>query len=212
MKTVLAALFLLATSMTYLSGQFSAGVQAGLSTFSIDDEKIQILDDQGRDDFTLLLEQGEYGYHLGVWTQIQLGTFIIRPELVFNSNRATFRIFDQDDPDIMDQVLEEKYQYLDLPVMLGVKTGILRINAGPVAHVFLNSTSDLFDFADYEENFSAVTFGYQAGVGVDIWKFNVDLRYEGNFTNFGSHLTFSGRDYEFSNRPNRLIGSVGYRF
>ncbi len=212
MRNLVTSLLLLAISSFHLTAQFSAGIQAGLSTFSVDDEEIQIFDEQGREDFTLLLESGEYGYHLGIWTQIQLGTFIIRPELVFNSNSASFRIFDQDDPDIMDQVLTEKYQNLDIPIMIGVKTGILRLNAGPVAHVFLNSTSDLFDFADYEENFSSLTLGYQAGVGLDLWKINVDLRYEGNLTRFGNHLTFSGREYEFSDRPNRLIASVGYKF
>ena len=54
--------------------------------------------------------------------------------------------------------------------------------------------------------------GWQAGIGLDIWKFSIDMRYEDNFTNFGEHIRFFGTTYAFSDRPSRLIGTVGFRF
>ena len=69
-----------------------------------------------------------------------------------------------------------------------------------------------FEEEGFKEDFKDMTIGYQAGLGVDIGRIGVDLRYEGNFTKFGSYITFGGQQYEFSQSPNRLLGSVTYRF
>jgi len=81
-----------------------------------------------------------------------------------------------------------------------------------VAHVFLDSTSELFDFANYEQNFDDLTIGYQAGIGLDIWKFVLDFKYEGNFQKYGDHLVFFGNQYQFDDSPGRMIASLGFAF
>ncbi len=197
---------------TIATAQLKLGFKGGISTFSVSDESISILNQDGREEFALLLQEADYGYHFGLWTQIKLGNFIIRPELLFNSNSVDFGIFDEDDPDIVGQVFSEKYQYLDIPIMVGITAGPLRFNAGPVGHVFLNSVSDLIRFDDYDENFRALTVGWQGGLGLDVWKLTFDLRYEGNLNQFGDHIRFFGRDYSFSDRPSRIIASLGFEF
>lgn len=202
----------LCTTISVISAQFKAGFIGGISTFDVDNQEISIFNEDGAQEFALILEEGNYGYHLGIYTHFQLGQFFIRPEVVFNSNSADFRIFDEKDPEVVQSVFTEKYNQLDIPVLVGLAFGPLRLNAGPVGHVHLNSVSDLFDFQEYDQNFKTMTVGYQGGVGLDIWKISVDLRYEGNLDNFGDHIRFFGNEYAFSERPNRLMASVGYRF
>jgi hypothetical protein len=40
----------------------------------------------------------------------------------------------------------------------------------------------------------------------------IDLRYEGNFNNFGDHITFGGNKYEFSKKPSRMMLAVAMSF
>ncbi|HND75364.1 MAG TPA: hypothetical protein PKW10_13030, partial [Saprospiraceae bacterium] len=113
----------------------------------------------------------------------------------------------------IDTILaKETLQDLDIPIMLGFKSGILRLNAGPVGHLYLDSSSDLFKVSGYSEQFDKIKWGWQAGLGLDIWKFTIDLRYEGNFSKFGDHIRFGGKSYSFSDRPQRLIASLGLAF
>jgi hypothetical protein len=53
--------------------------------------------------------------------------------------------------------------------------------------------------------------GYTAGVGFDIGKFMMDLRYDGNFSDPDGTVNFI-KDFDISNRPPKIIGSVGFRF
>jgi len=192
--------------------QFKVGARAGLGTFDVDGQRLEIFDQEGRQEFFLTLEESRYSYHFGLWMHFEIGSIFLRPEMIFNSNSADFRIFDEDDPDIANDIFSEKYQFLDFPILFGFRLGPVRLNAGPVGHVFLNSVSDLVQFDDYDENFQTMTFGYQAGVGLDIWKLVFDVRYEGNVNNFGDHIRFFGRSYEFGDRPSRLMASVGIEF
>jgi len=96
--------------------------------------------------------------------------------------------------------------------MMGFKFGPLRLQGGPVGHVFLNSTSELFDIEGYDQKFDEMTFGYQAGVGLDIWKLVLDVKYEGNFNKTGDHIVFAGQQFNFDQTPGRLLVSVGFAF
>ena len=81
---------------------------------------------------------------------------------------------------------------------MGCKFGPLRLMAGPEGHVFLNSTSGLLDIDGYRQDFKGLTLGWQGGVGLDLWNLVVDIRYQGNFNNFGDHITFLGQEYELT--------------
>ena len=84
----------------------------------------------------------------------------------------------------------------------------MRLMAGPVAHYFLKSTSELFQFENYQQKFADLKYGWQGGIGVDLLNVMVDVRYEGNFSKFGDHITFSGQQYNFASSPARLIASL----
>jgi hypothetical protein len=193
------------------AAQTKLGVKGGLSTFDLDARELVVVDEGGAQQLALSIADAKYGIHLGFFLQVGLGNFFFQPELIFNSNTVDYRIEDlaSGGP---DEIRDENFQYLDLPFIVGFRTGPVRIGAGPVGHLFLSSTSDLFDFQGYDQNFDELTIGWQAGIGIDLWKLHIDARYEGNFTEFGNHIIFYGNQYSFDTTPSKLIASVGISF
>lgn len=152
----------------------------------------------------------DYGFHAGIYGRFKFLKLVWEPALLLNSQGITYLVTEAN-----DQVTEvkENYQNLDIPLTIGVKIfNTLKIHAGPVAHIHLNSTSELFDTEGYEQKFKNATFGYQAGLGLDIRKLRLSLNYEGNFTNYGDHISFDGQSYTFTESPSRLILSLGAAF
>ena len=189
--------------------QVKFGFKGGLSSYDLGTDSIIIYQNGSQEVYTIKIEDANYGVHAGLVLQINVNGFIIQPEVVWNTNRVDFRVSDGNN---VGQLISETYQYLDVPILFGTKAGPLRLNVGPVGHVFLKNTSGLMDFDGYEEDFRSMTVGFQAGLGLDFWKLLFDIRYEGNLTNFGSHITFFGSEYSFTERPRRLMASVAFVF
>jgi len=197
MKNVL-LIALLLCSVT-AQAQFAFGLRGGLHTQVNHPQDIVV--DGPDTSFSFGVEDLKFGTQFGLWLRVGKGLFF-QPELVFNSNRTDFRIGQTSAGDI---ILAEKYQHLDMPLMVGVSTGFLRLYGGPVGHYFLNSTSDLVDVKGYSERWKQFTWGWQAGLNVGIGRISGDVRYEGNFSKFGDHVNFFGQPYHFANTPARLI-------
>ncbi len=179
--------------------QFSIGFKGGVNTQIGKPEDIII----GGGDSTLNfgVENFKFGTQFGAYVRIG-NKFFFQPELTFNSNKTDYRVRKNN---IGDVVKNERYQYLDLPLLLGFTTGPVRWMGGPVGHVFLNSNSELTDFKEYSSKFKQMTWGWQAGLTVGTGRFSFDLRYEGNFSKQGDHVMFFGDKYNFSNNPQRFI-------
>ncbi len=197
---------LLVLSGVMSQAQIKLGVKGGLCTYDLGvNEAIMFTYDT--DQFALNVQDARYGYHAGIVIQARIASFVIQPEILFNSNSVdyTFKEVTQSTP---SNVFTEKYQNLDFPLMVGLKAGPLRLMAGPVGHYFLSSTTEL-DFGDYKQVFDEFTFGWQAGIGLDLLNLMLDVRYEGNFYTFGDHIVFANQSYAFDNSPARLVASLG---
>ncbi|MCB0642007.1 MAG: PorT family protein [Phaeodactylibacter sp.] len=205
----LAILSLLVLLSTALQAQLKLALRGGMSTTEVNPKTINILNDGGLRDLAISLENANYGLHGGILIQAQIGSFFIQPEVLFNSNSMDFRVEDFRNGSTYNEILRETYQYLDIPIMMGFKFGSFRIQGGPVGHLYLNSTSDLFDIEGYSQDFDEMTYGWQAGIGVDIWRFLIDIKYEGNFTRLGDHFQIDGVDWDFRKTPARIIASLG---
>lgn len=211
-KPFLTALF--ASCVLLLSAQdnFKFGLRGGVSTTDIEANELVIIDNTAMEELGLAIEEANYGYHFGLFAQFKGEKFFLQPEVLFNSNNVDFRLTNRTTGELIPEILTEQYQYLDIPVMAGVKFGPLRLQGGPVGHVFIDSKSDLVRINEYSENFEDLTFGWQAGLGLDFWKFVVDLKYEGNFNNFGDHIVIGGQQYAFDRSPTRIVASLGIAF
>jgi hypothetical protein len=206
MKKLLFFLFLLSSFHLFSQDRIRFGLRAGLSTYNLESAHAD------QNDFSISVKDAKYGYHLGIFARGHIGErFYFQPELLFNSNTVDFTVNDLSD-NLVDKVLDEKYQNLDIPVMLGWKLGPLRLQGGPVGHLHIASSSELDAVDGYKQKFSNFNLGYQAGVGLDIWRFLFDLRYEGNFTKFGDHMTVGGEEIKFSKSPARWVLSAGFSF
>jgi hypothetical protein len=190
--------------------QVQLGFAVGMSTTAVDPSDLIITDQFGADALVLKLESANYGVHGGLVLRIPIKKFFLQPQVFFHSNSADFRVTDLNGGP--DRLLRESYQNLNIPFLLGYKLGPLRLQAGPVGHVFLHCNSQLDQIEGYEKIFEPLTYGWQAGLGLDIWKLFIDLNYEGNLSNFGDHIHVFGAKFAFDERPNRFVASVGFFF
>ncbi|MCC6816626.1 MAG: hypothetical protein IT267_09460 [Saprospiraceae bacterium] len=212
MKYIYLAIFVWVSSFSSLNAQFEWGIIIGGSSVDIEPKSFIIKNDNQLDSFNLSFKEANYGFHIGGFVRLSMNKFYLQPELVFNSNKTTFKLKQFGQFQTSDSLLDERYQKLDIPLMLGVKFGIFRINAGPVAHIFLNNKSDLFNVSGYSDKFKSATYGYQLGLGFDFGLLTFDLRHEGNFTKFGDHIYFFNHKVNFDKAENRLLGTVGLKF
>lgn len=192
-------------------GQVRVGVKGGLSTSDIPASSLIILNDRDAEQFRVAIDNAKYGLHLGMFIQAQMGHFFIQPELLFNTVTMEYSVEDLQSI-TPRQIKDEMYRNLDVPLMVGLKFGPVRFGGGPVGHLFLDSTSELEDYTEYDNDFDRFTYGWQAGIGLDIWKLHLDARYESNLNHYGDHILFFGRKYRFSENPSRFIASVGISF
>jgi len=188
------------------------GFRLGVSSQDLTPDQLIIKDDNNNDNLGIKLDNANYGVHVGFFAQFKGPKFFVQPEVLYNASKVDYKLDDIGDIGIVKDLVTETYQSLDIPVNMGLRLGPLRFQGGPVAHVFIGSDSELNDIASYDPDFDKLTFGWQAGLGIDIWKFIIDLKYEGNFSQWGSHFNFFGRDYSFDQAPGRLVASVGIAF
>jgi Outer membrane protein beta-barrel domain len=190
---------------------FKYGIRGGISTPDIkpsDVDSLRIL--RGTEALKLKVSDANYGFHFGIWARLKLANFYLQPEVVFNSSKVQYKFGKFGSA--IDSIRSQTFQKLDIPVMLGTKVGSFRLNAGPVAHINIGGSSDLIKTSGFTETVKTATWGYQAGIGFDAGKVGIDIRYEGNFDNFGNQLMIGGKSYEFSKAPTRFIASASIAF
>jgi hypothetical protein len=148
-------------------------------------------------------EDSKIGYHVGAFTRFNLPIIYIQPEILYTNTGGSFsdNTFNYD----------VNFNRLDVPLLIGLKLGsILSLQAGPVATYLLNGELNSHDgntstrVVPPKEDF---TFGYQAGVALDIGNFLIGVKYEGGMTNSINRNISVPTDQ----RQNQLILSMGFR-
>ncbi len=192
------------------TAQVEFGLKAGLATESLQGERFDFTQ-AGRESLSLALSEGNYGFQFGALVRIPLSDrFDLQTELTLNSTSAEFRF---DDPDQQaTAVFRERYNDLNIPLLASWKLAFLRLNAGPVGHLFISSSSDLVDAEGRERTFDSFNLGYTLGGAIDIGKITIDLRYDGNFGRYGEDFAIAGESFRVDQAPKRWVGSVAYRF
>lgn len=189
------------------------GVRAGLSTPDIKANDVSKFTVNTVNNVTLAVKEAKYGFHGGLWARVKVLNFYIQPELLLNSSKTDYSLDSLRGTTAVSTVKNESYLNLDMPILLGFKTSILRIFAGPVGHLHLSSTSELTSIVStYQQKFDAMRWGYQAGLGFNLSRLELDLRYEGNFGEYANHINVGGRTWATSTNPSRVIASLAYRF
>jgi len=208
MKKLLVLLLAVFITLPAIS-QVKFGLKVGASTTSISMDDAKTITATGGAKYLLDKAEGaNYGFHAGVFLRANISKLYIQPEVLFatRSNEYTLSKVNS----VTDSVsVKQVFNKLDIPVMIGLKFGPVRINAGPVGSVRIGSPKELIADPDVKAVYASMTFGYQAGVGLDLLKkLTIDLRYEGGLSKYQNKL----QNIALDDRPNAFLLSVGYMF
>jgi len=193
-RTLLLAVFAM-VSMTALAQKDSGfGIKGGLN-YGQNGDLVASVGNAAED--IVRGSDGKVGYHFGIFGKIDLLRLYIRPELLYTKTQSGYDVASGTQYDISK---------LDMPVLIGAKViGPLHVFAGPTFQYILENELEGLTVNNIENDFS---FGAQFGVGVDLGKIGLDVRYERglskNEANFiGDNVTdISGR---VDARPSQVI-------
>jgi len=193
--------------------QVKFGLKAGLSTTNLKMEDVKPLTSGETEYLVNALKGANYGFHGGAFVRFGMLGFYVQPELLFASRTDEYTIADAENPTV-ETIKKQQFNQLDLPIMLGLKVGPVRLNAGPSARLLINSPKELITDPDFKTRYNNLTFGYQAGLGVDIIKrITIDLRYEGSLQKYQTQIeNVAGTKFTLDDRPNAFLLSVGLMF
>jgi opacity protein-like surface antigen len=212
MKKLLAIVLVVFLSIPAFS-QVKFGIKAGVSTTSLSMPTVKTIQ-AGTTTFTVdALSQAKYGFHGGVFVRLALIGIYIQPEFLFSTRTNEYTV--KDVQTSASSVVKQNFNKFDIPVMLGLKLGPIRLNAGPSASILINSPKDLITDSSLKSNYSKMTIGYQAGVGLDILKtLTIDLRYEGSLKKYQNQIEnlTGGTKINLDDRPNAFLFSLGLMF
>jgi hypothetical protein len=192
------------------------GIKGGLTSSNVKFDKTTFTD-AGASQF--IAEQGnsKFGMQFGVFGRIQIVGFFVQPEVLFSHSSGEVLLTDVSAAKVYTET--QKFNKVDVPVIVGWKLGPARIGLGPVASFMLNEKDGFKDKLSAlsgdvtKSNFKNATFGYQVGVGLDLLKkITLDLKYEGNLSVLGSGINLGGTNYKFDQRNPQWIFSVGIFF
>jgi hypothetical protein len=190
-----------------LNAQVKFGIRAGISSSNIK------LKDYKAEGYELEYNKGKYGYHFGVMSRIKIAKLFIQPEVLFSTAKTDILYIDLKDPQKPVRTPgRQNFNKIDIPVMVGFKVAIFKLQVGPVATFILNTKSDLLDEKKVEQNLQGATVGYQAGIGVELSSLLLDAKYEGNLSKLGSSMEKDGTKVNFDQRMSQFIFSIGYLF
>lgn len=204
MNRILFALLLLCFTASAQAQMFSFGLKGGLNTQLKNPKDIFVNNVDTA--FSFGVDDAKFGTQFGGYIRIG-GKIFLQPEVLFNSNRTDYAVKKGE----MPQIFKEKYQNLDIPVLVGFTAGPIRLHGGPVGHYFLKSNSELTDIKEYDEKFKDLTWGWLAGLTIGKGRISADLRYEGNFNKQGNQINFGGQQYNFANTPSRFMLNINFK-
>lgn len=190
-KNLLFSLFIIALASSTASAQTATGfgVKGGLNYNANGDYFDSVGDNAKHPDRNI-------GYHIGVFGKIGTKLYF-KPELVYTSTKSDYN----DDSFNM--------QKLDAPLLVGAKViGPLSVFGGPSFQYILDTEFDGISINDVENDF---TVGLNFGIGLNLNKVGIDLRYERGFND--NEATFINTNLgavenRLDTRPDQLILSL----
>lgn len=177
--------------------QFNLGVKAGLGTSRAD------LENNSDDVFS---GDTELGVHVGGFVRIGSEDFFIQPEVIYSSTSSSVILAE----DGVDQVFKTDLNKVDVPIIIGLRpVKLISVQGGLVGSILVDQDDDMIgQFSEAFRNYKDFTLGFQAGAGLELGSFLVDVRYEGNFSDVASDKL---GPFEFDERQPQVKALLGFK-
>ncbi|TXK33819.1 PorT family protein [Pontibacter qinzhouensis] len=194
--SVLVGLAFVTANAQAQSSPFTLGIKGGVSS-----TKVMFNDVQGTSEYRN--PENITGYHAGAFARLQIAGFFVQPEALLASSGGKIQVFDNQVTTPTGSTQEFRFTRLDVPIMVGYNLfNFLRVQAGPVASIMMSAKQEGKTIDDY---MNESDWGIQGGVGIDISRLTLDLRYE----TIKRQYTESLNRYDMRNQ--QFIVSVGYK-
>ncbi|RCR69756.1 porin family protein [Larkinella punicea] len=215
-KILFLGLVMILPSLTF--AQFSIGIKGGvnLSQFTMGDFVTTRLNANGtpqvnvsgqviRDNLKESFDS-KTGWAYGIYTRFGKNIYI-QPELLVSSKGGSFDIVRDINGQPTTETVSIKTTNFDVPILLGLKGGPIRVVAGPIVSFRISDDQKLRDaLEDYTSGslnnaLAKATYGYQVGLGLDLGRFGIDVRREGSLSDVASvNLGGDANSAQFSQR------------
>lgn len=121
-------------------------------------------------------------YHVGAFGRVGISRFFLQPEVYFSSRGG--KVFDGS---VVETVEKFDFTTIDVPVLLGISIVDqdlikVRLMGGPLFN-FVTSKDAKSNSENFVDNMKNNFFGWQYGVGIDVWKATLDARFENSSSN-----------------------------
>lgn len=149
------------------------------------------------------------GTSFGIYARFGKNLFL-QPELMYSTRAGSFNILRNG----QSESVTVKTTSFDVPVLLGLKGGPIRVMAGPVVSFRIDDNQRLGNALNQYTNgslndaWSKAYYGYQVGGGLDLGSLGIDVRYEGNLTDVAQINDSSGK---FSQRLKSWQVTLAYK-
>lgn len=195
------------------NAQVKFGLKAGITSTSISVNDLIVVDDTGLNDLLVKGGNSKVGIQGGLMARITILKLYVQPELLFTSTGGEVEVTEYSTGNPITTIENQKFNKIDIPIMVGYKIGPLRLQAGPIASIVVSNKSVLEDYTNYEEEFNGATWGYQAGLGLDIGKkLTIDVKYEGSLSKLADGVNIGSQSFDFDSRTSQTVFSLGYFF
>ncbi|RRB00697.1 porin family protein [Larkinella rosea] len=215
-KILFLGMVMILPSLTF--AQFSFGVKGGvnLSQFTTGDFVTtrlnangtpqvnvsgQVIRDNLKESFN-----SRTGWAYGIYTRFGKNLFI-QPELLVSSKGGSFDIVRDINGQPKTETVSIKTTNFDVPILLGLKGGPIRVVAGPIVSFRISDDQKLRDaLRDYTSGslnnaLAKASYGYQVGVGLDLGRLGIDVRREGSLSDVAAvNLGGDANSAQFSQR------------
>ena len=203
MKKLYLLILLVVLTSTTQAQWFSIGAKAGYSS-TFETEHIQKAFN--------ITDNLQNGFHVGIFARLGRNIFV-QPEVLYNylSYDSNIKIAGIS----IAQTKKYNVSTIDVPVLLGgslinTKMFKLRLMAGPKFSFNAGSTKGIDNFDIFTQTLRNTRLGLDAGIGFDIWKITLDVRY-----NLIQNL-YKVQNIEGSTINDKLLhsiqASIGFRF
>tara|TARA_R110000868_G_scaffold21984_5_gene90733 strand:- start:339 stop:944 length:606 start_codon:yes stop_codon:yes gene_type:complete len=182
------------------SAQVDFGLRAGASLSSPRIENFQ-----GKNTISdFEHDASELSYQAGVYARLKLLAFFVQGELYFTQiNQSALASFTA--LNAPPKTIDLSFSRIDLPILLGLKMGPIRIMGGPIFSSNFNDVS-----GNLNNDLQAASLGYQVGFGAEFSKLFIDLRYESGLGNWANAVLIDNSSYQSDIRTTQIMLCLGF--